>query len=160
MFHSTGVPRKLHSTTRGSPQGHAHKRQSGDACKEKRPGNDRMQRQRERGDPPNDPAPPQGVWECFTQREYPGNYTPPRGAAHKDTHTRDRGGAQASKRSRETNTCSDRGDAGTCPMIQPHHRGYGSVSLSGSTPETTLHHAGQPTRTRLDNPDSNTNCQN
>ena len=127
--------------------------------KQNTPGNGGMQRQWGRGDPPKDPAPPLGVWERYTQREHPGNYTPPRGAAHKDTHTRDRGGAQASKRSRETNTCSDRGDAGTRPMIQPHHRGYGSVSLSGSTPETTLHHAGQPTRTRSDNPDSNTNCQ-
>ena len=84
-LHSAGAPRKLHPTTRGSTQGHAHKRQREGAHKEKGPGNDHMQRQWERGDPPNDPAPPQGVWECFTQRKYPGNYTPPRGAAHKDT---------------------------------------------------------------------------
>ena len=69
------------------------------AKKHKEHAADGIERQRWRGDPPFEPDPPKGVWECFTQREYPENCTTPRGAAPKDALAGGKGGRQKSTRS-------------------------------------------------------------
>ena len=101
----------------------------------------RQRGQARRGDPPNEPTPPERVWECFTQWEYPENSTTSRGAA---PLTRSEAAGRRKDNNGETRTGSDRGGEGTHPMIQPQQRGYWSVSLSRSTPKTALHHAARP----------------
>jgi hypothetical protein len=78
VFHSVGVPRKQHHITRG---GTPHTLRGSQAAKGQQWGNEDRERQRGRGDTPNDPAPIEGVLECFTQQEYPENCVASRGAA-------------------------------------------------------------------------------